>query len=350
MKVLVLGGTGAMGAHLVQLLADDCIETVVTSRQQRISGGSVRYVRGSAQNIGFLSELLEDNWDIIVDFMVYTTEEFRRRAPLLLKRTSQYVYLSSSRVYAGCDGVITEVAPRLLDVSRDGEFLETDEYALTKARQEDILKASGQRNWTIIRPYITYAENRLQLGVLEKEEWLYRALQRRSIVFSKDISSKLTTMTYGMDVAKTITAVIGKKSALAEVFNVTAANAIKWSDVLAIYLDVLGEYLGERPRVVYQEMNDFMMWKRAKYQIMYDRLFDRQFDNSKINKYLSSEGFVDVQSGLRRCLTCFLENPVFDSINWRAEAIKDRQVGEIPSVGEISGLVQKARYLKNRFL
>ena len=57
---------------------------------------------------------------------------------------------------------------------KDEEYLKTDEYALSKARQEDILHRSGKNNWTVIRPYITYSEIRLQLGVLEKELWLYR--------------------------------------------------------------------------------------------------------------------------------------------------------------------------------
>ena len=75
---------------------------------------------------------------------------------------------------------------RLLDVSHDSIYLKTDEYALAKARQEDILRKSGKNNWTIIRPYITYSESRLQLGVLEKEAWLYRALKGFQEMFWKN--------------------------------------------------------------------------------------------------------------------------------------------------------------------
>ena len=60
--------------------------------------------------------------------------------------------------------MITEESERLLDTSIDQDFLSTDEYSLTKARQEDILQSSKQKNWTIIRPYITYGTSRLQLG------------------------------------------------------------------------------------------------------------------------------------------------------------------------------------------
>ena len=58
---------------------------------------------------------------------------------------------------------------------------------LTKALQENLLRASGYKNWTIVRPYITFSDIRLQLGVYEKEQWLYRALQGRAIVSRKTL-------------------------------------------------------------------------------------------------------------------------------------------------------------------
>ncbi len=50
MKILILGGTGAMGEHLVRLLEEDgtADEICVTSRGERESCGRVRYLRGNA--------------------------------------------------------------------------------------------------------------------------------------------------------------------------------------------------------------------------------------------------------------------------------------------------------------
>ena len=174
MKILILGGTGAMGVHLVNLLSSNpnCRITV-TSRSRREGKDNVSYVQGNGHDIAFLNTLLKDKYDVIVDFMNYHTEEFRERYRILLNACGQFVYLSSSRVYADSDSPITEESPRLLDVTTDAEYLRTDEYALAKARQENLLRESEHKNWTIIRPYITYSEIRLQLGVLEKEAWLY---------------------------------------------------------------------------------------------------------------------------------------------------------------------------------
>ena len=349
MKVLVLGGTGAMGVHLVKLLSNNGIETVVTSRRFKHSEGKINYIQGNAHDIEFLKKVVKVHYDAIVDFMVYTTPSFIKRVNLLLDVTSQYIFLSSARVYADSDEPITERSSRLLDVSKDKEFLSTDEYSLTKARQEDILIKSGRKNWTIIRPYITYSENRLQLGVLEKEEWLFRALHGRTIIFSTDINSRITTLTYGLDVSKGIMAVVGFPNTYGETFNITTSESYCWNDILTIYLEVFEKKLGFRPKVLLQDMDQFLEWKPGKYQIVYDRLFDRRFDNSKISQFINTKKFTKIEIGLKSCLEELLNNPKFNNINWKIEALKDRQTKEYTPLNEIKGLKQKVKYLMFRF-
>lgn len=154
-KVLILGGTGAMGKHLVNILFNQGADCFITTRSNRESSIRKNYIKGDAHDINFLQSLLQkEKWDAIVDFMIYTTNDFEERYNQLLDSTTQYVYISSARVYAQNDSLITEDSPRILDVCKDQDYLATDEYALTKARQEDILKKSGKRNWTIIRPIL----------------------------------------------------------------------------------------------------------------------------------------------------------------------------------------------------
>lgn len=350
MKVLVLGGTGAMGVHLVKLLSEAEIDCCVTSRKNRIASSGVRHIKGDAHQLEFLSRLLHEHWDAIVDFMVYTTQEFADRVQLLLNGTSQYVYLSSARVYAESESPITEDAPRLVDICQDKEYLATDEYALKKARQENILKTSGKSNWTIIRPYITYSEKRLQLGTLEKEEWLYRALHGRTIVFSSDIASKKTTLTYGRDVARGIISILGNTTALGEAFHITCLKSCRWTDVLNVYSKVLEARLGKRPKIALQGLEQFMRYRPAPYQVLYDRLFDRTFDSAKIAQFVDLEQFCPIESELQRCLEVFLEHPKFNDIDWKNEAFKDRQTSERAPLGEIKNFKQKLKYLYYRYI
>lgn len=351
MKILLLGGTGAMGLHLIKILSEDkANQIVVTSRAERCNNKNIIYLKGDAQDLDFIEPVLVQSWDVIVDFMVYNTTAFNQRLDLLLSATKQYVFLSSARVYSSSLEPIVESQPRLLDVSTDHEYLVTDEYALTKARQEDALLSSKYKNWTVIRPYITYSNERLQLGVLEKEDWLYRAIQGRPIVFAKEMMDKLTTLTYGFDVATGICAVIGKKQALTEVFHITANKSLPWSEILNIYLDVLEQHLGRRPMVVLQDINEFHKWHAATYQIKYDRLFDRHFDNTKINQFVNVNDFADVTISLRQCLSDFLGEKKFKCINWHAEAQKDKACGIVTSLNEITTFKKKIRYLLSRYL
>ena len=349
-NILVLGGTGAMGKHLVQLLAEKGDKVCVTTRARRESSANIEYVQGNARDDSFLEPLLErQQWDAILDFMVYTTPVFQQRVSKFLGATAQYVFLSSARVYADSTSPIQEDSPRLLDVSDDSEFLATDEYSLAKARQEDILKQSGRRNWTIIRPYITYSEQRLQLGVFEKEGWLYRALQGRTIVFSEDIVNKLTTLTYGLDVAGAMGTLIGQPQALGEAYHITQDGSVSWRHVLGLYLNVLEKHLGRQPNVSLLDMDKFSHCKRAEYQIKYDRMFDRTFDSTKIAKFFEANGFQSLDHRLTRCLEEFLEKPEFLAVDWRSEAIKDRYCGEVARLREFSHWKQIVMYFLYRF-
>lgn len=345
MKVLVLGGTGAMGIHLVRFLEENNHQVFVTSRSCSSKGNNIHYIQGNAHNEEFLSSLLEKHWDVIVDFMVYTTLVFQKRYLQILKSTKQYIFMSSARVYADSTEPLIEDSPRLLDVSKDDIYLKTDEYALTKARQENILFSSGYTNWTIIRPYITYDDQRLQLGVLEKEDWLYRALHNRSIVTAIDIQSKKTTLTAGIDVAKGILALIGENNALGEAFHITSNQSVTWKESSQIYLRILSEK-GISSNLVEQDLDSFLNWRHGKYQIIYDRLYNRVFNNKKINQFIDTSSFITPQCGLEKCLKNFLDNDPysFKSINWKEEASKDRMLKENTCLNEILGIRPKIKY------
>ncbi|WOG02683.1 NAD-dependent epimerase/dehydratase family protein [Segatella copri] len=350
-KILILGGTGAMGTHLVSLFENTDNEVWVTSRSKRADKHNVKYFQGNAHDVNFLKKVLNQPVDIIVDFMIYTTLEFKNRVNFLLASCKQYVYLSSARVYSNENEIITEETPRLLDVCKDKVYLETDEYALTKARQEDVLKINDKKNWTIIRPYVTYSETRLQLGVMEKEDWLYRALHGRSIVFSKDIASKVTTLTYGFDVARGIAAIIGKTDALGEIFHITAKSK-SWKEILAIYLSVIEKKTGSKPKVFFLDKNERLSYRKPNisiWQVLVDRLYNRRFDNSKIANYIDIDTFLQVEEGLMKSLEYFIDHPNFKFINWRSEAYYDMLTHEHASLSEMETFKQKIKYIIYRY-
>ena len=155
-------------------------------------------------------------------------------------------------------------------------------------------------------------------------------------------------MTFGLDVARGIKAIIGNSDALNEVFHITYNTSILWSEVLNIYLNVLENHLGYRPKVVLENLDNFRIYHPATYQIQYDRLYNREFNNEKIGRYIDVFNFTSINEGLKVCLEEFIKQPSFKQINWRAEALKDRKTKEFAKLSEIKGFKQKVKYLLYR--
>lgn len=352
-KVLLLGGTGAIGTYLSDILKDRGYEVFITTRQLRQATYPVHYIVGDAKaDIQLFNKICSTHWNAIVYFFSYKTEELSGRLSQLLSSTEQYVFISSARVFADEEHPIKESTPRLLDVSEDKVFLSTDEYSLTKARQENLLFKSTNKNWTIVRPYITYGDERLQLGVLEKEEWLYRALKGRTIVFSTEIKDRTTSIANGFDVAIGIASLLNNDMSLGQTYNITTPEKLTWKQIIEIYKYAIKEVTGKGINIAYFPLDKFLLCRspQLKYQVLYDRLYDRDFDTSKESEFLRPEDFIDVRKGLTRCVSNFIRNGAkFKSINWKYEAVKDKLLGETTPVQEIKGLRNKIKYYKHRY-
>ncbi|MBR5947729.1 MAG: NAD(P)H-binding protein [Clostridia bacterium] len=308
--VLILGGTGAMGKYLVDILAKDSSwEVFVTSRSAREDCGSVKYIKGNARDREFMSGLFANaRFDVIVDFMNYGYDEFSLCHKELLSHTDHYVFLSSCRVYDDCAEPIREDAPRLLDTTADLAFLQTQRYALRKARQENMLKTSGFSNYTIVRPYITYSDGRLQLGVYEKEDWLYRVLNDKPLVIRAEILDRATTLTWGNDVARVLARVAGSKP-LNGAVHITSEETLTWRSILKLYSEVIKAETGKDAEIYTahgQAMEAVEALFEGGYNTKYDRLFDRSFNNSLAETLYGHVDYLDMDSGLRSCLKAFI--------------------------------------------
>lgn len=252
-------------------------EVYVTSRSGHPDEGNIHYIEGNAKDDDFLLPLLANGYDCIIDFMVYSTFEFVDRYKQLLAAAKQYIFLSSYRVYAD-NGLepITEESPLLLDVVKDAKYRKTDEYALTKARQEKLLRESGCGNYTIVRPSVTFSKLRFQLGTLEAGVLIHRMLQKRPVVFARDILKKQAAFSWAGDVAEMIECLILNPKALGEIFNVCSAEKQTWGDVAGYYREIAGL------EIVPVDLKTYAKIAGGWYQIMYDRMVDRVMDNSKI--------------------------------------------------------------------
>lgn len=318
-KVLILGGTGVMGAYLVEYLLELGFKVDAVSLDNMVSNNkNLRYFTANCKNIVFLQNILKNEYDSIVDFMMYGTEEFRNIHKLFLNNTAQYVFLSSYRVYADKEHPIKESSPRLLDVSEDKEYLASDDYSLYKARSEDILKQSGYSNWTVVRPAITYSNQRIQLTCLEANTILNRARLGKPVVLAKETLDVQATMTWGGDVAKMISRLVCNPYSLGEIYNVATAEHQPWKKVAEYYkefisLDYVAVDLDEFLSIRSDE--DYLPYR---WKLIYDRMFDRIVDNRKILNTvdMKQNEIMTIYDGLKQEIQRIPENMIIGNMNY----------------------------------
>ncbi len=285
-KVLVLGGTGAMGQHLVPLLASMGygVDVVYISFEEMKSDlPNVRYIKADAKDWDFIDGLLKNAYDGIVDFLIYPSNELVFKLPKFLDNTGHYIYFSSYRIYANEEHPIRETSPRLWDVSTDKLLRLSDDYCIYKAKGEDLLRTSKKRNFTIVRPSITYSLMRYQLVTLERHDTVGRAFTGRKALLPEQARFVQGTMTWGGDAAKMLSRLLFNEKALAETFTISTAEHHTWGEIAEYYRDICNLQVEWVDKEIYLQCispNKYTMG--ARWQLDYDRLFDRIIDNSKV--------------------------------------------------------------------
>lgn len=314
MRIAVFGASGCMGNALLELLSKDNY-VIATSRREHENTDNTHWLKGDCHDMGFAWEVLSYKPDCIVDFMIYRTDEFKKRVDVYLSNVRHYIFVSSSRVYAKSVIPMNEQSPRLLDTTDDKEYLKTDEYALAKARQEDILRESGYRNYTIVRPFLTYNFNRLQLGTYEKEYWLNRALRGEPILFPKKLLDVRATMTYAGDVAKRIACIAGKVEAYERIIIPATPENHSWGDIIHIYRKVIYKLFGVDIDIVLVDSYDYIIdFFHNRYQMIYARAYDRMCNPDlsealykRIDPGFDPE-FTQLETGIESCLKRWAES------------------------------------------
>lgn len=293
--ILVIGGTGNMGRPLVKSLVEGghrvsvvCRRNVSEEDATYLANAGGMYLYGDAKDRQFMSGVLCRHFNAIVDFCIYSSEEFRERMDAFLDKTEQYICLSTAAVYADIPTPKNESSPRYMEVDPPKEgTAKWGWYCYEKARIEDMLHKSGKRNWTIVRPGVTMNANHVGWGLWWNDKWLGRIIQGRRVVVEKDILDFKFSLSSGTQVALLIGSVIGKEKALGEVFNVCSSEVWTWKELLDSYMSILSKY-NYRLKVTYVNSKDVIKANLGtEYVYTRARLLDRVFDNAKIFSIIS---------------------------------------------------------------
>lgn len=334
-KVLVLGGTGAMGVYTVpELLVNGYQVDVLSMDDWKMANQNVRYIQADGFDDAFLKNLLEENhYDAMIDYMLYRTDAFARRVDWLLENTRHYIFLSTYRIYSSDEVPIRETSPRLLEsLADDAEYQSHDaeEYSLYKARQEDVLRASGQDHWTIVRPAITFSKLRFQLTTLEAPVLIRRAMEGKTVLLPEAAMDVQATMSWAGDVGKMFARLVLNPKAYGETFSICTSEHHTWREIAEYYREIIGLSYKVVDTQDYLDVVGENSWG-ARYQLLLDRCLERRMDNSKI---LAATGMTQDQlTPMKDALTRELANLPADHA-WPYSDINDRMDAWLKAHGE----------------
>ena len=312
-RVLLIAGTGTLGASAYpELVKLGYRADVVSLEDYKSVTPRLEFIRARADLDwlkGFFAE--RGRYAAVVDF-IHTpdVELLKRRMDLILAHTDQFVYLSSYRTYADRDRVVTEETPQWLDVTKDPKFLAEDDYAIPKAKGERYLTSLGTRNWTIIRPIISFTHFRLDLVTVGAYAILHRTAAGKRIPLPAEVRDKHCGVTWGGNTGLLIAHLIGKDEALGEAFTLGVDEGLTWGDVAKCYEELAGARFEWIPAKDYLEiatpngyMDQQMIWT--------DRNLDRTVDFSKVMRVtkLPRERFMCCRDAIAHELAYLSERP-----------------------------------------
>lgn len=301
-SVLLIAGGGTLGKYTsAELLRLGYHVDIICLEDNVSDNDRLCYYKGYAE-LEYLKEFLKGRrYNGIVNFIHYEdVNTYKPVHKLLSENTEHLIFLSSYRVYADLEHPITENAPQLIDVVNDKEFFRTETYALSKSKAEQFVRCeSGTKNWTIVRPVISFSDKRLDIVTVSGRLVLELTKAGKEILLPKEAKNLTAGLDWAGNSGKLIANLLLKEKAFGEAFTVSSAQNMTWGEVADIYTELSGAKFNWVDTERYIE--EYPWLKDNLWILKYDRLFDRKIDNSKILKVteLKKEDFTSIRNGIK---------------------------------------------------
>lgn len=297
-KVLLIAGGGTLGTYTAkELLNKGCAVDVICLEDYTSNNPKLCYHKAKA-DLNYLTEYLKDKYyDGIVNFIhYYVPDMYKPVHKLLTSKTVQLIFLSSYRVYAESKQPLTEEAPFLADVVEDEEFLKNEDYAVPKAICEKFLREeSGTENWTVVRPVISFSDKRFDLVTVSGHEIIDAARSGKTVILPEAAKNLTAGLDWAGNSGKLIANLLFKKECFGEAYTVSSGQNLTWGEVADIYTRLTGV------KFRWAETEEYVNTGHGGYILIYDRLYDRAVDNTKILKAtgLKKDDFTSVEEGIK---------------------------------------------------
>jgi 2'-hydroxyisoflavone reductase len=151
MNILILGGTGYIGPHLVRLAVSRGHKVTTFTRGRRKPELPPEVIQLIGDRNGQLQALEGKTWDAVIDDSATNPEWVRLSTELLKGKAPQYLFTSSTGVYYPYlkRGLDETTMPHTTMVDpKDG----SESYGVQKAQCEEIVRAAFGKGSIVVRP------------------------------------------------------------------------------------------------------------------------------------------------------------------------------------------------------
>lgn len=281
MKVLIIGGMGIIGGAITEAACRKGYDVVVLSRRKLFGGYKqmpVRGVSGDWKNDDFVQNVLKENFDVIIDTLIFNPHDLTRDIRLVNGHCKQFIFISTDSVYPHPGQDVYE------SIEIDETLLKWS-YGINKWKAELSLAEEGNNCsffWTVIRPTITFGNTRIPVGFASrKNEWtlVSRIKSGKPILcFDNDKRHAIChTSTFGSAAVDLFL----NSNAAGECYHISDDNSITYIEVFKCISDILGV----KPVLIYTDAKILKRLNYAKYEEMiYDKNPEFTVKNDKIKR------------------------------------------------------------------
>ena len=301
MKVLVIGGMGIIGSAITEAAAKKKMEVYVLSRRSLISrykNIGIQGYSGDWKNNEFAEQVLQNNYDIIVDTLVFNINELKRDLQLVEGHCKQFIYISTDAVYNHPQLNVSEDVP--IDLSR----LEWP-YGYNKREAElYLLEHENEYSffWTVIRPTVTYGDTRIPVGFASRknEYTLIKRIINGKPVVAFDDTDSVHSICHSSTFGSVVTDTFLNDNAKFQFIHISNDKTYKYQDIF----DAISKLLEREVKIIHIDPIKLKSLNKGKYEeIIYDKNPSFTLNNKRAKEVSRNTNFdVDIIESLRSTL------------------------------------------------
>jgi nucleoside-diphosphate-sugar epimerase len=295
LKVLFIGGTGTISHGASALAVERGLDLTILNRGEssyRPVPKGAELLQADVRDPASMRAALGDReFDVVADFVAFTTDHVQADLDLFEGRTGQYVFISSASAY-----------------------------------QKPVARLPITESTPLRNPFWQYSRDQTSLPLNGGWTAIDRMRRGEPVVVHGDGTS-LWVLTHTRDFAKAFVGLLGHPKAIGDTFQITSDDVLTWNQIAGL----MGDAAGAVPKIVHVTSDAIAA---ADPEMGAGHLGDRShsviFDNSKVKSlvpdYVATTTFAQ---GAREIVDWYDANPAEKVVDPKLNELFDRLVASV---------------------